>query len=83
VGDYIAGVGGEVEAMSARDVALERLLMGLRTDEGVARADVAPLGITDEKLAVLDGFVVADAGRLRVTRKGRPVLDYLLAELAG
>ena len=48
VGDYIAlversGTGlAEREALSLRDAALERLLMGLRTDEGVALAELAP-----------------------------------------
>ena len=82
VGDYLAQIGGSIEAMSARDVALERLLMGLRTDEGVALADLTVLQIPAATIDSLYGFVVVDSERMHVTRKGRAVLDYLLGELA-
>ena len=82
VRNYLAGTGGLNEAMSARDVALERLLMGLRTDEGVALTDLTVLQIPDAKIESLGGFVFIARERMHVTRKGRSVLDYLLGELA-
>ena len=68
--------------MTPREAAIERLLMGLRTHEGVAWSDLAPLGIPTAKLTDLEGFVALDGGRLTVTRRGRRVLDHLVGELA-
>ena len=82
IADYTAGVGASDEIMTPRDVALERLLMGLRTHEGVAWRDLAALSLTPAALEPLEGFVSLDADRLRVTARGRPVLDYLIGELA-
>lgn len=75
------GAGSRRERLSAREIALERLLMGLRTDEGVALCDLAPLGIAPARLAGLEGLVSVCAGRLIATAKGRPVLDRLIAEM--
>ena len=93
VGDYIervrtGGVGfAGREVLAARDVALERLLMGLRTDEGVALADLAPIGLpaTDPRLATFAeaGLIVVRDGRLYAGQDGRRVLDRLVSELAG
>ena len=77
--DYLGA--GRAEPMTPRDRAIERLLMGLRTVEGVAWSDLKPLSITDAKLADLDGYIVLSDGRLTVTRRGRPVLDHLVGEL--
>ena len=87
VADYIARVEAEVLGanllpLSARDRAIERLLMGLRTVEGVARADLEPLAIAPARLADLDGFVRLTDERLVATARGRPVLDRIIAELA-
>ncbi len=82
IADYIGGVGGSSEPMSTGDVASERLLMGLRTSEGVAWSDLSALKIPAAQLAHLSGFVELVDGRLTVTRQGRPVLDYLIGELA-
>jgi oxygen-independent coproporphyrinogen-3 oxidase len=92
VADYIAavgetGVGFEAcEVLSPRDVALERLLMGLRTSEGVALAELAPLGLgaDDPRLAHFAeaGLIAPPDARLRATADGRRVLDRLIAELA-
>lgn len=77
----------EREALDAREAALERLLMGLRTVEGVALAELAPLGLAagDPRLAAFAeaGLVALAAGRLAATAAGRQVLDRLTAELAG
>ncbi|MGA2950920.1 MAG: radical SAM family heme chaperone HemW [Caulobacteraceae bacterium] len=85
--DYIARVGNEglaasLEWLSAREAAVERLLMGLRTDEGVAAADIAPLAIPPARFAELEGLVRLANGRLTATARGRPVLDRVIAELA-
>jgi oxygen-independent coproporphyrinogen-3 oxidase len=70
------------ETLSAVEAAEERLLLGLRADEGVPLADLAPLRL--EKLEELEtgGFVRVAEGRLFATATGRPVLDKVIAELA-
>ena len=92
VGDYIErvrshGLGfAEREALTPRDVALERLLMGLRTSEGVVLAELDPLGLApaDPRLSTFAHarLVVVSDGRLVATIDGRRVLDRLTAELA-
>jgi oxygen-independent coproporphyrinogen-3 oxidase len=88
--DYLARVGrtgsglATREPLSPREAALERLLMGLRTDEGVATSDLAALDIDP---AVIDGFVAdgllaRPSGGLAATVRGRPVLDRIILELA-
>ena len=84
---YIDRVGAEglsvaLERLSPREAAVERLLMGLRTDEGVAAADLAPLAIPPARIAELEGLVRLADGRLTATARGRPVLDRVIAELA-
>ena len=91
VGDYIArvrdtGVGfAEPEVLAARDVALERLLMGLRIDQGVPWAAVAPLGLSAASEAVRDlsdqGLLIAGPSHLAATRAGRTVLDGIIRAL--
>ncbi|MDP3801496.1 radical SAM family heme chaperone HemW [Brevundimonas sp.] len=90
IGAYVAGVAAgapwsERETQSARDAAEEKVLLGLRTIEGVALADLALLGRTGatEPLAglIADGFLTATAGRVRATPAGRPVLDGVLKAL--
>ncbi len=88
VADYIAAVArtgtgwAELEPLDVGAVAEERLLMGLRTVEGVALADLAPLRLG--RLGGLSeaGFVRQADGRLYATAAGRPVLDRVIAELA-
>jgi oxygen-independent coproporphyrinogen-3 oxidase len=90
IGQYVAGVAAgapwsEREAQSARDAAEERVLLGLRTVEGVALTELSTLGRTPETepLAglIADGFLAVDAGRVRATPAGRPVLDGVLRAL--
>ena len=63
----------------------ERVLLGLRTVEGVAMVDLAALGRSMEAgpLAGLveDGFLEARSGRITATTAGRPVLDAVLKAL--
>jgi oxygen-independent coproporphyrinogen-3 oxidase len=90
IGAYVAGVAAgtpwsERETQSDRDAAEEKVLLGLRTVEGVALDALAMLGRTAdaEPLAglIADGFLAVDADRLRATAAGRPVLDGVLRAL--
>jgi len=88
--DYIAqvartGVGHETrEALDARETALERLLLGLRTIEGAPLSALIDLPLDVQAMARLRGarLLSLRTGRLRATRRGRLVLDRLCAELA-
>lgn len=88
--DYLAAVaetgsGFEaLEALDARDTALERLILGLRTVEGAPLEALAPLPLNAEALAGLRSrrLVRVRGGRLTATPRGRLVLDRLCAELA-
>jgi oxygen-independent coproporphyrinogen-3 oxidase len=77
------GLGADLESLDARQVALERLLMGLRTVEGVALADLDPLAIPEARFAGLEALVMRGSGRLAATAEGRRVLNALIAHLAG
>jgi oxygen-independent coproporphyrinogen-3 oxidase len=90
IGAYVAGVAAgtpwsERETQSDRDAAEEKVLLGLRTVEGVALDDLAALGRTPdaEPLAglIAGGFLAVEADRLRATAAGRPVLDGVLRAL--
>jgi oxygen-independent coproporphyrinogen-3 oxidase len=89
--DYIAavaetGLGFEREILNPQEAAEERLVLGLRIDDGVRFAEMAPLGLTADLPKVRDlvqaGLLVDDANRLRATRSGRLVLDRLTGTLA-
>jgi oxygen-independent coproporphyrinogen-3 oxidase len=88
--DYIAlvaetGAGfAEIETLTPREAAEERLLSGLRIAEGVPLADLAALDIPAGKIADLVGLGLLhdDPQRLRATAAGRLVLDRLTTELA-
>ena len=89
--DYIAavgenGVGFAREILSVEDAAEERLILGLRIDDGVGFDEMAPLGLTPDLAKVRDlveaGLLVDDPQRLRATRAGRLVLDRLTGALA-
>ncbi len=85
--DYVAhvnekGLGATLSPLSAREVALERLFMGLRTSEGVPLAEIAPLAIPLGRLSNLATWVTVSDSRLRATKAGRPVLDRIIAMLA-
>jgi oxygen-independent coproporphyrinogen-3 oxidase len=89
VGDYIArvnqrGVGFQTEeVLGDREVAIERLLLGLRTHEGIGLDEVAALGIAADRLSdfATEGLITTAGGRLATTRQGRQLLDRLTAEL--
>ncbi len=84
VADYIravgeTGVGFHAESLTPVEAAEERILMGLRTFEGVAWRELEPLGLGPESPVVRDlagqGLLANDADRLRATPAGRFVLD--------
>jgi oxygen-independent coproporphyrinogen-3 oxidase len=85
VGDYIAKVGEtglgfrDPEPLSPVEAAEERLLMGLRTYEGVGFGELAALGLTASHPTVAglvdQGLLAPDAQRLRASSSGRFVLD--------
>ncbi len=76
------GIGLEVsQRLNPIEAAEERLLLGLRVDEGVPLIDLTAL--TLERLEDLrsGGFVELRDGRIIATAVGRPVLDRVIAEL--
>jgi oxygen-independent coproporphyrinogen-3 oxidase len=80
-----AGAGaGERTPLTPSEIALERLLMGLRTLEGVALADLAPLALDATEIGSLVGvgLLQAEGDRLVATRRGRSVLDRITLDLA-
>lgn len=90
IGDYVAGVAAgspwsEQASLSAAEAAEERILLGLRTIEGVPLTVFAALGPTPSgpPLADLlaDGFLALSGGRVVATPRGRPVLDGVLKAL--
>jgi putative oxygen-independent coproporphyrinogen III oxidase len=89
--DYIAavaetGLSFEREMLTAEDAAEERLVLGLRIDDGVGFGEMAPLGLNPDAPKVRDlveaGLLADDRNRLRATRAGRLVLDRLTGALA-
>lgn len=78
---------GETErtALSQEDQAVEYLMMGLRLTEGVSLAELSafsyalPVSKIDQLVA--DCFVTVSDNRLRLTQKGRPLLNAVLREL--
>jgi len=87
IGDYVraaldGGPSSAPQRLTPRDVALERLLMGLRTVEGVSLTDLMPLGISEGKIMEFQGFLEMCEGCLLATPRGRPVLDSVISQLA-
>ena len=72
------------QALSLEEVLEERLLMGLRLSSGIEVAALLDLGWVPPKtaLAELDDLgLVAFTDRLKVTAKGRPLLDAIIRQL--
>jgi putative oxygen-independent coproporphyrinogen III oxidase len=92
VDDYVAaveatGVGlAERTELSPQEAATERLLMGLRTGEGVAWSELGALALGPGHPVVADlvagGWLAVGPERVAVTAKGRRVLDHITGELA-
>lgn len=90
IADYADGVGrgepwAESSSMAADEAAEERVLLGLRTVEGVELSVLASLGLDPaaEPVAdlVADGFLAVRDGRIAATARGRPLLDAVLKAL--
>ena len=87
--DYVARVAAngtgypELEPLSALEAAEERVLSGLRIQEGVPYADLVGLALSPSRIADLVelGLLADDPQRLRATTAGRLVLDRLTSEL--
>ena len=70
------------ETLTPIEAAEERLLMGLRTLEGVSLAELQPLALAKLPDIEAAGFVRTTQDRLFATPQGRPVLDRVIQELA-
>ena len=90
IGDYVAGVRvgspwTERAALSPAEAAEERVLLGLRTVEGAALADLGTLGRSPDTGPLADllasGFLALSGDRVAATARGRPVLDGVLKAL--
>ena len=90
IGDYIEGVAQsrpwmENDLMSSHDADEERVLLGLRTVEGISLTVLERLGLNSAHGPVADmlaeGFLQLDNGRICATAEGRPVLDSILKRL--
>lgn len=90
IGDYIEGVTqnrpwAEHQVMDAWDADEERVLLGLRTVEGVSLSVLTRLGLSVSNGPLADmlseGFLQNEGGRIRASHEGRPVLDSILKRL--
>ena len=90
--DYIArvaetGLGWATqETLTPQQAAEERLLAGLRIEDGVSFAEIAALSLTPAHPEVLSlvgaGLIAPDPERLRATPAGRLVLNWVTSRLA-
>jgi putative oxygen-independent coproporphyrinogen III oxidase len=85
---YVGGVDGgdpweERAALSPREAAEERVLLGLRTVEGVPVSvlDVLPAAARPLAEMVEEGFLVVTDRRVIASATGRPLLDAVLGRL--
>ena len=89
VADYIARVAEtgtgvhEWEKLTSRDAAIERLLLGLRSLEGVPIAGLTGVALDEDRAALFakEGLLTLDNHRITATAAGRAVLDRLTADL--
>lgn len=87
--DYLdSGSGGTWQAkrdyeVLSRDVRItEHLMLSLRRDVGVVRAEVeSAIDVEQEKLLLRNGFLVNEGGRISLTRQGRFVANEVCARL--
>ena len=89
IGDYRAAVDANGHGLEARDTlepieaAEERLLMGLRIDEGVPLAELEPLPLEALPDLIAAGLIRREGQRILATPQGRLVLDRVIGALAG
>lgn len=93
--DYMARITSKGEAIEGFEdlgketLLMERVLFGLRKNEGIIMNDIQQevgLQLDDARARmleqwVLDGFLVKDKGRIKTSMKGRLVLDELSSRL--
>jgi len=84
---YCAAPESENEALSARDEAVERILMGVRLAKGLDRARLRAstgLDVAEQALSELaaGGFVQDEGERVRLTSRGRLFADHVGVRLA-
>jgi oxygen-independent coproporphyrinogen-3 oxidase len=77
------GSGSTAETLTPRELAEERLLLGLRIADGVGRDEITALNLDAERLAHLVdlGLIADEPGRVRATPQGRLLLDAVTREL--
>ncbi len=75
------GTGARFTEQSPRDRAEERVLMGLRTREGVALADLTPLKLGALAGLIDTGHLRIEQGQVKATTAGRLLLDNVTARL--
>jgi len=72
----------EYEELSPEMRVSERLMLGLRCDEGVVRSEVAgAIDDEQEKFLLRNGFLIIEGGRISLTRRGRFVANEVCARL--
>ena len=88
--EYVAGVATgapwvEADSLDAEGAAEERVLLGLRTVEGVPTTVFQALSLSPDRGPLADligeGFLTLESGRIIATARGRPVLDAVLGRL--
>ena len=84
----VAGGSGETsrEALSRNEVRLEAFVMGLRLRDGISAERLVDIDLDEEianNINILcdDGWLERDARGLRLTARGRPLLDAILREV--
>ena len=84
---YVEGVAArspwsEIDPLDAQAAAEERILLGLRTVEGVTTADLQTLGLGSRVDSLIaEGALHRSHGRIAATPTARPVLDTVLKRL--
>lgn len=80
--DYLAdpGTPAEATALTAHDLALERAWLGMRTRDGVAEADLAPVAAIVDPL-VAQGLAERRDGRIAPTLRGFLMADGVAARI--
>ncbi len=86
IADYVThvnrfGIGAHPEELTAGEAATERLLMGLRTVEGVPFSELGALNLDAGRVAALADFLEISDDRLFANGRGRRVLDRIIGEL--
>lgn len=71
----------EVEELSTEDLRLERIALGLRTDEGIPMGLLDAMAVQRVPQLEAEGFARVEGGRLILMQRGRALVDPIAAEL--